>query len=170
MAESVDGLPPLVAERERMGYLDLSAHKTGGWEAQLDRVWRWHERLAESCADPTSSPEERVDFLLAFFQNCYALRDWLKNDAAVSNNELDVVMQDNQCLRVCRDIANGSKHLKIDRPSVDPGFSIGREYCGDRTPERWFVIVGNDFVDALALSNECLDAWRTFLRGHGLNL
>ena len=164
------GLQPLVVESEHMGYLDHSAHKAGGWEAQANRVWRWHERLVRSCADPTSSPEERVDFLLAFCQSCYALRDWLKNDAAVPKDELDVLMQDNECLRICRDIANGSKHLKVDRPSVDPNFSIGREYCGAERPEQWFIIAGDNLLDTVDLARKCVNAWQNFLTDHGLRL
>lgn len=156
---------PLATRKVKlMGYLDLSAHKVGGWTAQADRVWRWHERLANSCANAASSPEERIDFLLAFCQNCYALRDRVEKDGAASKDELDTLMQNSLSLRVCRDIANGSKHLKVDRPSVDPNFSIGREYCGAEMPERWFVIVGDDLVDSLALANQCVDSWRIFLR------
>lgn len=151
-----------------MGYLDLSAHKVGGWKAQADRVWRWHERLAGACVDSNSSPEERVDFLLAFCQSCDALWDWLKNDGAASKDELDALMKNNWCLRVCRDIANGSKHLRIDRPKVDPNFSIGREYCGTKRAERWFIIVGNDPLDILDLARQCVDTWRSFLKKRGL--
>ena len=151
-----------------MGYGDLSAHKAGSWIAQADRVWRWHERLVSSCANSASTPEERLDFLLAFCQNCYALRYWLEKDGAVSKDQLDALMQSSQPLRVCRDIANGSKHLKVDRPSIDPKFSIGREYCGPEIPERWLVITGDDFVDTLTLASQCVDAWRMFLQDHRL--
>lgn len=119
-------------------------------------------------ANSASTPEERFDFLLAFCQNCHALRDWFEKDGAVSKDQLDALMQSNQPLRVCRDIANGSKHLKVDRPSVDQNFSIGREYCGPEIPDRWFVIVGDDLVDTLALASQCVDAWRMFLQDHGL--
>jgi hypothetical protein len=44
-ADGANGHQPLVVESEHMGYLDHSAHKAGGWKAQADRVWRWHERL-----------------------------------------------------------------------------------------------------------------------------
>ena len=151
-----------------MGYGDLSAHKAGGWIAQADRVLRWHERLVSSCTNSASTPEERLDFLLAFCQNCYALRDWLEKDGAASKDQLDALMQSSQPLRVCRDIANGSKHLKVDWPSVDPIFLIRREYCGPEIPERWFIIAGDDLVDTLALASQCVDAWQIFLQDHKL--
>lgn len=153
-----------------MGFGNLSAHKAGGWKAQSSRVRRWHERFVNSCRGSSSSPEERLDFFLAFCHNCYALRDWLQNDDVISKGRLDMLMQNTQSLRVCRDIANGSKHLKINMPSVDPDFSIGREYCGSQIPERWFVLAGNDLIDALSLSDECLNAWQAFLQEHNLSM
>ncbi len=151
-----------------MGCLNLSAHKIGGWKAQADRVWRWHARLVNSSANSASSPDERIDFFLTFCQNCYALRDWLEKDNAVPKDRLDTLIQGLLPLRICRDIANGSKHLKVNSPSIDANFSIGREYCGSEKPEQWFVIAGDDLVDVLALADQCVTGWKKFLKDQGL--
>src|SRR6266508_3133572 len=151
-----------------MGFEGLSAHKATGWRAQATRLERWHRRLEAVASDPAASTEDRLDFFLTFCQNCYALRDWLEKDAAVSKNDLDQLMVGTYALRVCRDIANGSKHLTVTRPSVDANFSIGREYQGRGQPERWFVIAGTDLLDALALARDCRDAWNVFLGQHNL--
>jgi hypothetical protein len=79
--------------------------------------------------------QERLDFFLAFFLNCYALRDWFINSNSISQTEMDELIKSDEAMRLCRDICNRSKHLTLNRPaSTEPNFSIGREYnpSGDR--------------------------------------
>jgi hypothetical protein len=53
----------------------LNIYRRGGWRGQLARVRRWHTRLR------TAPPEDYLDFLYAFFQNCDHLSDWIAIDA-----------------------------------------------------------------------------------------
>ena|SRR5467141_194660 len=99
------------------------------WEEQWARVQRWFERF-------TSINEGRVhdrssdyyqDEVCAFFQNCYHLKDWLKNDQAASAKVSDVeaFSSGSTNLRLCADLANGSKHLTLTTPRGDPNTRIG---------------------------------------------
>jgi len=104
----------------------LSEHLGSGWKGQFARTIRWHERVAALGArdDLGISPTTAFDYLYAFFQNCYHLRDWLKNAGAASDAELQAFMTGNHEMAICRDIANGTKHLRISAPSVDAKPSI----------------------------------------------
>jgi len=126
-------------------------------------VRRWHHRFLSACADGTRTPADRLDFFLAFAQNCYSLRDWLDRDARASKPALDDLMSRTPALQICRDVANGSKHLVISKPSIDAAFSIGREYTGRDQPERWFLVAGTHFLDAVEFTNECVRVWEEFL-------
>ena len=81
-----------------MGIAGLSAHKSGGWRAQWDRTHRWYERVKRVGRDSTALPADRLDFLLAFFQNCYALRDWIQKDGTACQAELDMLMSGSKAL------------------------------------------------------------------------
>ncbi|MEA2570454.1 MAG: hypothetical protein QOI24_2455 [Acidobacteriota bacterium] len=72
-------------------------------------------------------------------------------------------MSETTALRICRDIANGSKHFVIRKPSVDRFFSIGREYQGQGRPERWFVVAGTEFLDVVDFAGQRAHAWDSFL-------
>ncbi len=155
-----------------------SLHTVFGWQGQYDRLLRWHQRISEYPVTKPSSPEadEYLDFVLAFFLNCYSLRDWLSKSGAATKVDLDDLFRRNFDLQLCRDICNGSKHLKADRnPSVDGDPSIVREvvpdpYYGELAypGPRLVVVTGDHQRDILELAKSCVDAWRNFLQGRGL--
>lgn len=156
-----------------------SRHKSGGWRAQYARVARWHNRVtkigrAKSRANDNDMEAEH-DFVYAFFQTCYHLRDWLQHSGAVERAKLDDFFRDNKEMQVCRDICIGTKHLRVDKPSVDSSFNIGREYVpaewpGDRPHinERWFIIAGDTKYDIFELADRCMELWKQFLKQHRL--
>lgn len=101
-----------------------------GWEVQLRRIERWHLR-AMRVLDPNDgvAGEEAIDFLYAFFQSAYHMRDWLQNSGAASKASLDALMSANHSLQLCRDVCNGSKHFSLDsRRSKTDHIGLMREY------------------------------------------
>jgi hypothetical protein len=60
------------------------------------------------------------DEAYAFFQNCYHLKDWLKNDptTAAAVNDIEEFICRSQNLSLCADVCNGSKYLKLDSSSA----------------------------------------------------
>ena len=152
-----------------------SIHKSNDWRGQYERVGRWHTRIHLAANAGTPDLE---DFLFAFFQNCYHLREWTLKASAVSRSDIDKLFNASRELRVCRDICNGTKHPVVDHPSVDPDFSIGREY-DSQVPSgfRYFIIAGGNVaepeekprfmpsekVDLLTLADQCLAVWKSFL-------
>ena len=143
--------------------LPWSAENILSWRSQFDRVKRWSHRLREFGRDETD--QDRLDFYLAFFLNCYALRDWFINSNAISQPDMDTMIHSNEAMRLCRDVCNRSKHLTLNRaPSTEKKFSIGREYSPNGN--RFFVIVLGEKRDLFEVASACVAFWDDFLKSH----
>lgn len=147
-----------------------SVHRNGGWRGQLKRTQRWHNRIRALHNEKGFQVDfEDLDLVFAFFQNCYHLREWVAISRDVPLNELDDFMIKHAEMRACRDIANGTKHFHITRPSVDAEFSVGREYTQDNDGnpgQTWFVIAGEKY-DLFELASRCMKLWTEFLASRG---
>lgn len=153
----------LPVERE---YPAGSIHRTNGWEGQFARVSRWLDRLMKA-----ETPADAEDFLYAFFQNAHHLRDWAAGGK--STDEIDRFLDSHVATRICRDMANLTKHHVLNRrPAQKYEPSILREYIGKG--RGWFeddsrlVVVTNYNDDAIVLdarevARECLRLWCEFL-------
>lgn len=113
------------------------------------------------------------DFMFAFFQNCFMLREWIKKTSPLSKGDLDNLFNSTPELRICRDICNGTKHYSISKPSVDAEFSILREYDpSEASGHRLRIIVqdknhvADGKYDLLELAGKCLRIWEGFLAPH----
>jgi len=90
---------------------------------QLQRVRRYFDRFAQlKVGRPhTMSSDNYQDDIYAFFQNCYQLKDWIKNDPACASwtPPPERLVNESDDLRICADLANGLKHLRRDKPRSD---------------------------------------------------
>ena len=62
-----------------------------------------------------------IDVVIFACQSMWHLKDWIINDpsfGAKDNEKLKEEIHASRCLLVCSDIANGSKHLSLDRPKI----------------------------------------------------
>lgn len=77
--------------------------------------------------------QETEDDIYAFFQNCYHIKDYLKNDPAYTkhtNSQIESYINRYRtfALTLCADICNGLKHLSLSRnrsgatPEMEWGF------------------------------------------------
>jgi hypothetical protein len=148
--------------------------KQQGWQAQYERMERWHQRALDALVDRYAEPDDAEDFVYAFCQSAYHLRDWLQKSGAATKAELDELMKETPALKLCRDVCNGSKHFALD-PAKTKTDRIGlmREYIPPITKNeiggvrpRLFVFEGQDgsvqMADISELMNECAAAWRGF--------
>jgi hypothetical protein len=143
-----------------------SIHSADGWEGQLARVSRWLDRLMNA-----ESPADAEDLLYAFFQNAHHLRDWAPGGK--TTDDIDTFLNAHLATRVCRDVANVTKHYELTRrPAQQHEPSILREYVGKN--RGWFeddsrlVVVTNHnnhgiVLDAREVAKECLRIWCEFL-------
>lgn len=62
-----------------------------------------------------------VDVIMFACQSMWHLKDWILNDpefGAKDKGKLNAEIHASHCLLVCSDLANGSKHLSLDRPKI----------------------------------------------------
>ncbi len=95
---------------------------------QLNRIRRWKRRLDEIRFSNSSEDRipHQIDFIYAFFTNCYHLRDFLNNskknsDIVISDNvinQLNQFFKTNIEMQICRDICNESKHCSLEYPAI----------------------------------------------------
>lgn len=144
-----------------------------GWKGQYRAVLRWHTRVLTAVNGEPSADE--FDFLLAFFENCYHLRDWLLADGTVDKQALDTLFQTHIELQICRDLANGFKHHSINHASVDNEFSVLNEYVPKNWPSdhvypngKWTIATGGYQFGLVELANRCVALWQQFLSSQGL--
>jgi hypothetical protein len=148
-----------------------------GWMGQWQRVLRWFSRMeatAEGRYHDTET-DHYEDEAYAFFDSCFHLKDWLKNDPAhplPEDVDIESVVQASEPLRWCADIANASKHLFAGRYArVDPKAEIAHRHydlsLGNTSPTtvsaRFVIRAAGDERDALELARECVQAWQDFL-------
>lgn len=148
--------------------ISFSAHSIHGWGDQLFRMLRFQERALNS-----TNEEEILDFTIAFFQNSYHLKDWIpifeNIDDSVWQNIWQTFVKKNDCIRYCRDICNGTKHLKVKNASVDPNFSIYREYeelegYEDGKFIGWYLLAGEKRISLNQLMEDCIEAWKKLIK------
>ncbi|MGE5372267.1 MAG: hypothetical protein ACM3QZ_09790 [Solirubrobacterales bacterium] len=87
------------------------------WKRQYERIRRWYNRV--NGIRLSSEYLVLQDDLLAFFMNCYHLRDWLIHGSPIDEKAVDEYINRNNYLSACRQLANGTKHLHCRRRPND---------------------------------------------------
>ncbi len=135
---------------------------SGGWQGHLARVERWYKRSSNS-----HDEHDQIDFLYAFFESSFALRDWLIDTGAMSPQEIDSLFLKHVELRINRDVANSLKHHSITRPSQEQPPSIAAEYAPEYptfgSDRRLIILSEGRKYEALALARRCLEIWHECL-------
>lgn len=166
------------------------------WKDQYSRMLRSIERVQQYYDGLTglehydggqAFPEFR-DSVIHMFQDIFNLRDWLKNDPAVSTPDsvIDALCSGNPAtspnLHIARDVANGSKHLTITKPSQSKNTKVAAtgnmaitfgptgEMKDTVLKHSIFIDLGaNNVVDALHTAKQCAAEWRSALLAWGLS-
>jgi len=95
---------------------------------QLERIRRYLKKFSDihSGIFYAQALENYTDDVYAFFQNCYHLKDWIKNDPSCSAwSDVEKFINSNKDLQICADLCNGLKHLQRMKPrsAQNPHFS-----------------------------------------------
>lgn len=150
------------------------------WAEQWARVQRWVSRFGETTGGRVHDRESDFyqDEAYAFFQNCYHLKDWLKHDSATSSLVCDVeaFISSSQNLRLCADLCNGSKHLKLTRSRESPDTRIGKRdfslslggSAEATISAKYEIESGGSTHDAFTVAEACMKEWSAYLKGKGL--
>lgn len=155
----------------------LGLPDTDHWKSQWARLQRWHMRVERIRAKSLQNELNAFDLdeVIAYFQNCYHLGDWLKVSRPDLKDSVKTFLENHLELRACRDICNGFKHKVISRePFLDPHFNLIREYdhfLSTTEPDRSPVSYRLGFADGDTLrkfdlfefSETCFRLWEGFL-------
>lgn len=149
-----------------------------GWQGQLRRVERWQVRLLSALDQSVEGlgDDDVLDYLYAFCQASYHLRDWLVNSGAATKRELEDLMEQTPSLGLCREICNGSKHLLLDARHRSTRIGFMQEYRGSGHHRLRLIAfeartggVNYEYVDSMI--DDVVTAWRGFCSGrHGTHM
>lgn len=147
------------------------------WESQFERLKRALRKVERGDADATT----RLDELFSFFQHCWHLKDWIKNDETVPEATRRAVMKDVEAadrLLYCADLANGSKHLRLDKPRKGATiWSFKGSTSDPKTGEIFSEVEGLAIAskhgtprpyDIVEFAVKAVEDWEDILRKHGL--
>ncbi len=140
------------------------------WRAQYDRLQRSHAHVVRSYR----SSVEYVDDLHHFMQDCWHLKDWIKNDPATGlATTIEKTVRAYKSLRIAADLANGSKHL--NRHTHEEGayvtsISVTAHLGQDKPVDVECVITLGDGTQTSAASvvRDAFADWNTILLAAGL--
>jgi hypothetical protein len=146
---------------------------------QLARVQRYLDRFKElndGLMPARTSTDYYIDDVYSFFQHCHHLKDWIKNDEALplpKRNGAEGHLAASDDLKLCADIANGTKHLLLTRKThsgADPQFnqSHQRHYTfdpatGRTTSVRVTLQLQGNTLDCYELATRCVRSWENYL-------
>lgn len=148
---------------------------------QFERAKRYLARMENIYAGIFSGSghdgEAYDDDVVSFFIHCYHVRDWIVhlNKIGVTARQVDSYIDSHQALRICADLANGSKHCKLTRSlrTDHQPHIAGRERHtttwltgnggGDVMKCKYTVLSSAVVVDALELARECIQLWELYL-------
>jgi hypothetical protein len=154
---------------------------------QLDRTRRW---LAKIEKNTERAEEDYQDETWAFFQSCWHLKDWVKNDCSLPKDIREIVTDAahaSTLIQACQKLANGTKHLiltkqvmsnpKLKGKRSGSGVVAAHSHIGTNiTPGSATVISvvidmgGGKTRDGLELARELVTEWERILTVAGLSI
>lgn len=166
------------AAGERVSESAVDDSPTHTYVQQLARAYRFRDRYARLIPGrpfiPDESFNELHDFLLAAFQNCWHVKDWLRNDDTVAPEKMRAAVKDaesSRALMVAADMANGSKHLLLKSERVgaqESTVELFPELGGTVTVHHFLTLADGTRLRALQALDEALAAWAEILQRHNL--
>ncbi|MGA3085431.1 MAG: hypothetical protein ABSE95_11635 [Thermodesulfobacteriota bacterium] len=136
----------------------------GGYYEQVKRLHRYFEKIKNQNRETL----EYFDDVWAFFQNCWHLKDWIKNDPGLPENLRDTIKDEAEncsSLKICADLTNRSKHLILDKyirvdakiKRIDTTYDVKKR----QTEYRFYVETSDgNKMDGLSLAFQAVDDWK----------
>jgi hypothetical protein len=151
------------------------------YREQFERMNRWYDRFAaiNDGRIHDMSSENYVDEIYSFFQNCYHLKDWIKNDSEMTTqapkDRVEAYITSNRFLSLSAHLCNSTKHLIIDKSRSKEEPNFGQKNfalkLGGELPKislKLQVDADGGRIDAFELARECVAAWEAFLKSENL--
>lgn len=139
-----------------------------GWPGQLRRVERWRDRFLAALEQSQTGLEDQdvIDYLFAFAQAGYHLRDWIQTSGSATQAQLDRLMSETPALGRCRDLCNASKHLAVNGSHRYQRIAMMQECRGEGYRIRMIAFQprggGADYMHIQELVESVVEAWQEF--------
>ena len=145
--------------------------------SQFERVLRALEKIGDNRNRDLAEYEDDVWY---FFQTCWHLKDWIKNDPQVPQRHRDSVESEvgrSEPLRICADLANRSKHYKLTAKRLDANISkrnlnilVGPPGRGAHEYDLIIRLDDGRELDAITVAKDAVSEWCRILKGYGLTI
>lgn len=147
---------------------------------QFDRAHRYLVRIRSIYAGIYAGDHKKQEYeddVLSFFVHCFHIKDWIVhlNKIGVTAKQVDEFINASECLKICADLCNGTKHCILTRSARtgrQPHMS-GRQYKssvwftgsggGEVVQGKYSIVTAAGVVDALNLAEECMRSWENFI-------
>jgi hypothetical protein len=150
-----------------------------GYRHQLDRARRFLIRVQSEYQGLEDIDEvEFQDMLWSFFQHCWHIKDWLHHDplASVAQKDAAIAMahQPGGPLMICRDLCNGTKHLRLSNPGSGTGAShqyVDMNIVPGQGRFEIDCIIDDGYGKSISgkrLAMDCISEWERILESQGL--
>ncbi|MCK4706722.1 MAG: hypothetical protein KAT90_14690 [Gammaproteobacteria bacterium] len=148
---------------------------------QFNRTKRYLERLNTIYSGVFSSDGHDKykydDDVVSFFIHCYHVRDWIihLNKLGITAKQVDNYINQHLALKVCADLANGSKHCNLTRnlrTSEQPHIAYKEHQTstwltgngvGEVMESKYSIVADTETYDALELATECVNLWSEYI-------
>lgn len=150
----------------------------GPWEDQWALVEVGHARIQSIEAgrpEPQGTPGARFD-ITGFFIACHHLAEWIQPDTRLkpaSRRKARRLVRNRECLRICADLANRSKHCTLtwsqtgDLSTGDGGNSV-TVMVGFGASHQFYITSSGSRHGVIDVANDCVATWQRFLQDRGL--
>ncbi len=122
------------------------------------------------------SDDQCRDIVYSFFGECFALKDWVRNNS----EDLFDKNKGKECFKVCADFANKQKHLILTKHirgdantdlikqgvTVVIGGPIGGRFQPTTGKYNWKIEWSAKEYDVYELAKECFQEWETYLQNN----
>lgn len=146
-----------------------------GWQWQWERVQGHLKEVRAVYSGRDGGTYEALDATLSFFEVIHHLKDWLGNDpsSGLTKADGDALIGNSLILKLCADLANGSKHLSLTSTRTgDRSTSITRNdviVSMDSGVSHVFYVGSNGTeYDVLQIAEAAVVEWAQYLTGKGL--
>jgi hypothetical protein len=137
-----------------------------GYRDQLARTRRLRNRILNQHYPFIVDYQDDV---FAFFQNCWHLKDWVRNDPLVPQKTKDRIKraaESSPTLAICNDMASGTKHLKLH--GAKAGASHSHLRIANQGQIDCVIDVDGLQLSARVLARKCVEEWERILGDEGL--
>jgi hypothetical protein len=150
------------------------------YQDQWERTKRWFERIKEienGQREELNLPRFKDEYM-AFFINCYHLADYIEKDdnLNISGNAIYNHIRSSQELKICKDVANASKHLKLNscaettqNTDLAEGIDVELNLPSGEASISYKIEMQNGEKDAFSVAQDCISDWKDFFQKHNLN-